>query len=123
MRHGRFFGALFILLLAPVAVAGMEQTTIGVAPSDGLSMLVKRFSVATGTTIVGAECQNNDSRTIFPEVLLVRGVGDAISQGTVVARVANASETAAGVVTISWPQAIQTVQNENYYLAVRMPAG
>src|SRR5262249_6885173 len=57
------------------------------------------------------------------EVLLVRGVGDAISQGTVVARVANASETAAGVVTISWPQAIQTVQNENYYLAVRMPAG
>src|SRR5262245_21115331 len=123
MRLTKFFGWMLPLVLVWTASAADGQTTIGVAPSDGLTMLVKRFSVPTGTTIVGAQFQNNDPRTIFPEVMLVRGVAAAISEGTVVTRVTNVSETTPGTVTLAWPQAMQVSQSDNYYLAVRMPAG
>lgn len=123
MRFGKFsLGATVPLVLASMASAAVDQT-VGVAPSDGMTMLVKRFSVAKGTVIVGAQFQNNDPRTIFPEVVLVRGVASAMSEGTVAARVSNVSETATGIVSVTWSRPIQAAQSEDYYLGVRMPAG
>jgi hypothetical protein len=86
-------------------------------------MLVKRFPVAAGTTILGAAFKNNDPRTVFPEVLLVRGVMDALSEGTTVARATNVSETASGTVSVTWSQPVRATQSEDYYIGVRMPAG
>src|SRR5437867_1645516 len=106
MRFDKFsVAAMALLVLASMASAAVNQT-VGVAPSDGLTMLVKRFPVAKGTVILGAQFQNNDPRTIFPEVVLVRGVTSAMSEGTVVARVSDVSETAAGIVSVTWSQPV-----------------
>jgi hypothetical protein len=86
-------------------------------------MFVKEFAVPAGTTIFGAQFENNDASTIFPEVLLVRGPASGISGGTVVTSATNIRESALGNVTIAWSTPIVVSTDATYYLGVCPPAG
>jgi hypothetical protein len=103
--------------------AGASERMLGIVPSDGSTMFAKRFSVAAGTMIAGAQFRNNDARTVFPEVALVSGVSTAIAEGQVVARVRNVSEAAGGMVNVLWDEPFRTVQGGDYFLLVHIPAG
>lgn len=96
---------------------------VGVRPADGVAMLVKSFPVAGGTTILGARFRNNDSRTVFPEVLLVHGLATSIGEGMILARVTDVSESSAGLAQVTWPQPVVADGSGDYLVAVRMPAG
>ena len=102
--------------------SSVDAVTIGIRPCDGTTMVVKQFSVPAGTSINGVEFQNNDDRTVFPEVTLVRGVATALSQGTVVARESDIREASNGWVRVTWTT-VATTSPETYAVAVRFPAG
>jgi len=122
---------LQVLSIVLALIGSASQTAsaatkmVGVVPSDGVAMFVKRFSVEAGTTILGVEFSNNDARTVFPAVLLVRGVSTALQEGEIVARVADVRETAVapGLVRVVWPRPIEVTQAEEYFVAVRIPSG
>ena len=99
------------------------ELLLGVSPADGMSMFVKQFSLSAGATIEGIEFRNNDPQTVFPEVLLIRDVVDAVNEGTVVARAANVRETSPGQVRVLWSQPVRVSEPGTYWAAVRMPAG
>lgn len=101
------------------AVAG----TVGIDPCDGLTMFVKEFSVAAGTTITGVAFQNNDSRTVFPEVVLVHGDGAALSDGTSLAQATDVGETAEGWVRVTWRSGVEVTEAGTYRVGVRFPEG
>jgi hypothetical protein len=86
-------------------------------------MMVKAFWVPAGQTITGVEFQNNDARTVFPEVMLVRGLSTAVGQGTVERRAADVTETSPGVVHVTWSPAVEATDETPYYVCVRFPAG
>jgi len=101
------------------AVAG----TVGLDPCDGQTMFVKEFEVSAGTTITGATFQNNDPRTVFPEVVLVRGDGAALSEGTSLEQVVDVRETADGWVHVTWSSAVTVAEAGTYRVGVRFPEG
>ena len=114
-------------LVAAISVFGASpspaaQRMVGVVPSDGQIALVKRFDVPAGASILGVRFENNDASTVFPEVLLIRGPLDALSQGVIVAATANVMEAAPGIVTVMWPGRIMASGKDTYYVAVRMPS-
>ncbi len=122
------------MLWRPVLVAAMGTVVIatggqatdrmlGLVPSDGVAMLVNQFSVRAGTTITGAQFANNDRATLFPSVVLLRGSLGSVSEGTVIASVANVQESSGGGVTVLWPTPVVVSEAGTYYVAVRIPAG
>jgi len=122
MRFYTIFCGAMLAITAGAACSPAAELLVGVQPSDGVTMLAKRFSVAAGTTILGAEFRNNDARVVFPEIILVRNVTGAIGEGTVVARVTNASEVAGGSVQVTWSQPV-VAEAGDYFVAVKLPAG
>jgi hypothetical protein len=115
---------LLVLLLDANPSSSLEATwMLGLKPSDGVAMLVKEFAVPEGVTILGAQFTNNDPRTVFPEVSLVRGPLSAIGEGRILSSAVGVGETAAGMVMVTWSQPIRAAGEEPYYLAVRFPAG
>jgi hypothetical protein len=94
---------------------------VGLVPTDGATMLIKRFSVATGTTITGVRLENNDAATTFPEVALVRGPLASVAGGAVVASASNV-QPMSGLATVIWPSPVSVVQAGTYYVAVRFPS-
>ena len=114
---------LALLVSAGAEIGSAASRMVGVVPSDGIAMFVKSFPVSAGTTILGAEFENNDPRTIFPEVVLLRGVSSAIVDGAVVARATNVGETAPGRVQVLWSAPVQVGSADVYYVGVRIPQG
>jgi len=112
-----------MLVLGGVQGGGTSELMVGIVPSDGTTLFVKRFPVAAGTAIDGVTFRNNDPRTVFPEVLLVRGVDVALADGAVVARSADVRETSPGTVQVSWDRPVQVSEAMDYYVAVRIPSG
>lgn len=125
MSYTRFFASVVLALAVhPGAETASAATRmVGVVPSDGVAMLVKSFSVSAGTTILGVEFENNDPRTTFPDVVLVRGASSAIADGMLAARTTEVSETASGWVRVLWSQPVQVVTADVYYVGVRIPEG
>lgn len=102
--------------------AGADRM-VSVLPRDGVTRLVKEFSVGAGTTITGAQFESDGAATVFPFVELVRGPMDAISEVAVAASVANVVATTSGIVSITWSQPVAVTTSGTYYVAVCMPAG
>lgn len=50
--------------------------------------------------------RGHDARTVFPELVLVRGGGAALSEGTPLAQATDVRETAGGCVLVSWRSAL-----------------
>ena len=125
MSRERFHTAIHLaIVIAAGADAGLAaDRMVGIVPSDGTNMLVKAFAVPAGTTILGAQFENNDPSTTFPEVVLVRGPASALSAGAVVAPVNNVRETALGSVTLTWPAPVSVFEPTTFYLGVCPPAG
>jgi len=123
LKHGMLVLQVALVGMLGALPASATSLMVGLQPSNGVTMLVKRFPVAARTTILGAQFQNNDARTVFPEVLLVRGASRSVGEGTVLARVTNVGESAAGIVQVTWPQPIVADASEDYFVAVRIPAG
>jgi len=116
-----------VMTLAACVGLGMQghsvgAATVGISPCDGETMFVKQFSVLAGATITGVEFQNNDAETVFPEVVLVRGGGASLSEGTEVRSATNVSETASGLVQVTWSPLVAS-EAGTYRVGVRFPAG
>jgi len=121
-KHGQFAVAVLLVSTAlPADHSSAASRMVGVEPSDGVAMLVKRFSVASGATIVGVQFESNDPRTVFPEVLLVRGATSTLDEGTVVASRADVS--GAGVVEVLWTTPVQVTGKTDFLVGIRIPAG
>jgi len=125
MRCKRCFVAITLAVLswADSRPGAAAERMVGVLPSDGTTMLVKRFAVTAGSSISGVTFENNDARTVFPELLLVRNATASLGDGQLVARVADVSMAAAGVVQVLWPQPVHVPEDATYYVAVRFPSG
>lgn len=104
------------------SVAAAADRMVGVVPTNGATVLAKQFSVAAGTTITGVRFENNDGRTTYPEITLVRGPLTKLDDGTMVARASDV-QPGAGVVSVLWPTVVTAAQAGTYYVAVRFPAG
>lgn len=109
-----------VCILASVVLAADRM--VGVVPTDGASILAKRFSVAAGTMITGVRFENNDGRTTYPEITLVRGSLTRLDEGTLVASAGHV-QPGAGVVSVLWPTAVTAAETGTFYVAVRFPAG
>jgi flagellar hook capping protein FlgD len=107
------------LLSCPAAAA---ERIVSIVPSDGIAMLVKRVSAPAGTTISGVTFGNNDPRTVFPEVLLLQDVTDAVGAGSIRARATDVTGGDVGGVTVTWAEPI-TSDGRDYFVAVRFPNG
>lgn len=106
-----------------VSTAGAADRMLGVVPSDGTTMLVKAFAVAAGTVITGAQFENNDPASVFPEAQLIRGPVTALNDGEVVASATNLQEVAGGLVSLTWPSAVTVTEAGTYYVGLCMPNG
>lgn len=122
-RQKRLIGVLALGVLALWPQAPAAAGTVGLNPCDGLTMFVKEFVVPAGTTIAGVAFQNNDARTVFPEVVLVRGDCAVLSQGTTVARAEDVRETADGWVQGTWATAVSVTEDGTFRVGVRFPEG
>lgn len=122
-KKKRLIGALALSVFAlwplPRAAAG----TVGLNPCDGLTMFVKEFQVSAGTTITGVAFENNDARTVFPQVVFVRGDGGTLSAGTTVAQAEDLQETADGWVRVTWTSAVSVTEDGTFRVGVRFPEG
>jgi hypothetical protein len=79
--------------------------------------MVKRFAVPSGSVIVGIEIKNNDDRTLFPRIALVRGAVTRLSEGSVLAEGTDVAATGRHRVRLVFaPVVIQEPQN--LYVAV-----
>ena len=103
--------------------AGAVDRMVGLAPSDGVAMFAKRFTVEPGTIILGAQFANNDPTTRFPAVVLVRGGVSRLSEGPVVATVTDVQGTSGGTISVTWPAPITVFETESYFVGVRPPRG
>jgi len=98
------------------------ELLVGLNPPDGATALAKRFHVTAGTTVVGATIGNNDPRTVFPEVLLVRSAGRTLSEGVVVASATIVEESSPGQSAVIWDP-ISVTEDGDYLVVVRFPRG
>ena len=123
MTHTRLTA---IAVATTLAVAGpaahASDLMVGVNPPDGATALAKRFHVATGTSIAGVTFGSNDSRTVFPEVFLVRGAGTTLGEGIVVATATNVAQNAPGPVVVVWSP-ISVPEDGDYLVVIRFPQG
>lgn len=115
--------ALALGLGTSAGVGSAADRVVGIVPSDGVAMLVKSFAVDAGATITGVAFENNGPATVFPEVVLLRGPLVAVGAGAVLASAANVSETAGGVVVVTWPTPVAVSEPGTYYVGVCPPAG
>jgi len=113
----------FALAVGGLSTTGHAQRMLGVTPSDGEVMLLKAFTVPTGTEILGAQFTNNDPNTVFPEVILFGGKLSSLVSGDVFASISNIQEDAGGVAKALWEQPIQVTTEELFYVGIRFPAG
>jgi hypothetical protein len=123
MKSKMIVGVGLLTLVLGSAAAVHADCLVGLNPCDGTTMMVKAFTAAEGQVIAGVEFRNNDARTVFPEVILVRGAATAVSQGTVVRRATDVSETAGGMVQVAWSPSYVAEAAETYLVCVRFPAG
>lgn len=102
------------------APAEAADRMVGLRPADGLVCLAKEFVVAPGTTLSGIRFVNNDSRTVFPSVVVVEG--PVRSPGAEIVRVEDVRETAAGEVTVLWQQPMN-LQGALCHVRLQLPEG
>lgn len=116
---GVFAAASMLVGAIPCASA----TTIGLQPCDGVNKFVKSFHVVNGATITGARFTNNDNRTVFPSVALLRGGTSSLSEGTVLRAATNVTETSTGVVSVTWSSPVSVSEAGTYCIAITPPEG
>ena len=95
---------------------------VGIWPSDGVAMLVKHLAVAPGTEIQGVEFENNDMRTVFPEVVVAEDVRTSFGDGRVLGSARNAVGGSDGLVRVTFNPPIVTASGD-CFVGVRFPNG
>jgi hypothetical protein len=111
--------AVFVGMAVEVVAA---ERMVGIRPGDGMAMLVKQLTVRPGTEIQGVEFDNNDARSVYPELVLAEGVGTSFQEGRVLGRAQNVSGGADGKVRVTFNPPVVTSSGE-CFLGVRFPDG
>lgn len=101
--------------------AGATNRVVGLVSSEPGAALVKRFHVPAGFVVTGIEFVNNDDRSEFPKVVLLRGPAVRLSEATVVAEVTSVRASARHLVRVSVPPTL-VESTEDLYVAVSFPA-
>lgn len=109
-----------LLTLASAQDASATNEVVGLVSSQTGAALVKQFRVAAGSVIIGAQFINNDDRSTFPKVTLLRGPAARISEATVLAEFTNVRAASAHRVTLVVPP-VAVVTSEDLYLVVSFP--
>lgn len=102
------------------AFAATNQV-VGLVSSEPGAALVKRFRVPAGTVVTGIEFVNNDDRSEFPKVALLRGPATRLSEAAVLAQVTNVRTTSPHRVRVS-VSATALESAADLYVAVTFPA-
>jgi hypothetical protein len=110
-----------ILALIASSASGSERL-VRIVPNEGQAMIVKAFTVSSGSTIVGAEFTTDGTTTVFPAVSLLRGPAASVHAATLVATVENVSSGSGTTVSVTWPSAIEVSESGTYFVVVHMPA-
>jgi hypothetical protein len=109
-----------ILALIASSASGSERL-VRILPNEGQAMIVKAFTVSSGSTIVGAEFATDGTTTVFPAVSLLRGPAASVHEATLVATVENVSSGSGTTVSVTWPSAIEVTESGTYFVVVHMP--
>jgi hypothetical protein len=101
--------------------ASAGNRIIGAVAPEGGAYLVKRFDVPAGAAVTGVEFTANDARTVFPQVLVLRGPLQRLAEGKVLAEAAAVRSDAEMQVTLSWTR-VEMNSGGELYVAVELPA-
>jgi len=119
-KLSRALAPVLLLTLASAQDTSATNEVAGLVSSQTGAALVKQFMVAAGSVIVGAQFINNDDRSTFPKVTLLRGPASRISEATVLAEFTNVRAASAHRVTLEIPP-VAVESAEDLYLAVSFP--
>ena len=100
--------------------AGDPNMITGLISPSGDACLVKRFTVPAGAAIVGIEFLNNDDRTEFPTITLLRGPATRLADAVLITEATGVRATSRHRVRVSVPR-VRAEGSEVFYVAVRFP--